>query len=366
MKPQLWHAKLEQLRKDKPGIGRRALAKQLSLSEDAIRRYLSYKDAKPLEKELPKLTDAALLESIKKPVSVFELVKKFRTDERNILDALAAIKQAGFQIEATLEDNLNKIVHLKTVATPTAEPFVAPWEGEQIIRFGVVSDTHLCSKYQQLTFLRYAYDRFEAEGVSQVYHAGDITDGSGMRRGHEYEVFCHGADAQARYVKENYPFKTNIRTDFITGNHDLAFLVSAGHDVGKSIYNLREDLRYLGPELAKIQLTPNCQLELWHGRDGSAYAKSYALQKYVEAMSGGDKPNILFAGHRHKQLYTFYRNVHSFEAGCLQAQTPFMRGKKLAADVGFWMIELGVATDGTIQRVKSEFFPQYVSVKEDY
>ena len=307
-----------------------------------------------------------MLAAIKHPAAIDELANKFGTSLDRISSSIVVLESKGFQVACAFDSEGKALYHLKTVATPPAEPFVAKWEGEQNIRFGVVSDSHLCSKYQQLTFLRYAYERFEAEGISQVYHAGDITDGSGMRRGHEYEVFCHGADAQARYVKEKYPFKRSIRTDFITGNHDLAFLVSAGHDVGKSIANLREDLRYLGPELAKIQLTPNCQLELWHGRDGSAYAKSYALQKYVEAMSGGDKPNILFAGHRHKQLYTFYRNVHSFEAGCLQAQTPFMRGKKLAADVGFWMIELGVATDGTIQRVKSEFFPQYVSVKDDY
>jgi predicted phosphodiesterase len=304
-----------------------------------------------------------LLEAIKNPVTIEALASKFGVDSDRIKTALWTIAERGFNIFIA-QDNL---VHLKTVATHLAAPVVRKWEGEQIIRFGIVSDSHLGSYFQQLSFLRYAYERFAFEGISQVYHCGDIVDGSGMRRGHEYEVFCHGADGQARYVKEKYPFDPNIRTDFITGNHDLAFLTQAGHDIGKSIANLREDLRYLGPELAKIQLTPNCQLELWHGRDGSAYAKSYALQKYVEAMSGGDKPNILFAGHRHKQLYTFYRNVHSFEAGCLQAQTPFMRGKKLAADVGFWMVELGVnPVDGTIQRVKPEFFPQYVSVKDDY
>ena len=58
-----------------------------------------------------------------------------------------------------------------------------------------------------------------------------------------------------------------------------------------------------------------------------AYALSYKIQKMVEAMSGGEKPNILAVGHYHKLEMFPYRNVQCFQTGTFQAQTPWMRGK---------------------------------------
>lgn len=38
---------------------------------------------------------------------------------------------------------------------------------------GLVSDTHLCSQYQQVTLLHKAYDIMKEAGVKFVLHAGD-------------------------------------------------------------------------------------------------------------------------------------------------------------------------------------------------
>ena len=52
--------------------------------------------------------------------------------------------------------------------------------------------------------------------------------------------------------------------------------------------------------MQKIMLTPNCRMDLFHPLDGSSYAVSYSGQKYMDSITGGDKPNILFVGHHHK------------------------------------------------------------------
>jgi hypothetical protein len=86
----------------------------------------------------------------------------------------------------------------------------------------------------------------------------------------------------------------------------------------------------------------------------------------MDSMSGGEKPNILINGHHHKMMYLFYRNIHAFEAGTTCAQTPWMKGKRIAAHVGGWIIEVHVNDEGTITRCNSEFFPFYKMVEHDY
>jgi predicted phosphodiesterase len=243
------------------------------------------------------------------------------------------------------------------------------WNGETLIRFGIVSDTHLCNKDQQLTFLNKLYDIFKEQGLDKVYHAGDITDGYYRNRpGHIYELIpgCIGADEQTEYVVKSYPQREGIETYFIDGNHDQTHIVNGGTNISKKIASERPDMKYLGCSNARVYLTPNCTMELNHPLDGASYALSYSTQKYIDSMSGGEKPNILINGHHHKAMYLFYRNIHALEAGTVCAQTPWMRGKRIAAHVGGWIITLWVDKDGTITKFIPEFIPQYTSKKDDY
>ena len=187
-----------------------------------------------------------------------------------------------------------------------------------------------------------------------------------MRRGHEHEIFKFGADDQAQYVIDNYPYRQGITTEFITGNHDASHIKNGGIDIGRIIARERQDMTYLGQSNAKINLTPKCVLEINHPLDGASYAISYSLQKLIDSMSGGDKPNILINGHHHKAMYIYYRNIHAFEAGAIQAQTPWMHGKRLAAYIGGWIIEAHIDKDGTVTRCKGEFIPLYRPKQNDY
>ena len=47
-------------------------------------------------------------------------------------------------------------------------------------------------------------------------------------------------------------------------------------------------------------------------------------------------------------------------------QTPWMKGKGIAASIGGWIVEIRVTDDGTIERIKQEYFPFYKAIKEDY
>lgn len=240
------------------------------------------------------------------------------------------------------------------------------WKGTKTLRFAIMGDTQLGSKYAQLTHLHKFYDLLEHEGITTVYHTGDITEGLKMRTGHEYELYTVSADEMRDDVIANYPKRDGITTYFITGNHDASIYKQVGYDIGAAIANARKDLVYLGRDCAVINLTPNCTLELRHPWDGTAYALSYKIQKMIEAMESDSKPNILAVGHYHKAEYLFYRNVHAFQTGCFQGQTPFTRGKGISVHIGGWIVTVTVDDDGTIQRIAPEFIPFYSSIKDDY
>lgn len=240
------------------------------------------------------------------------------------------------------------------------------WDGTTTLRFAIMGDTQLGSKYTQLTHLHNFYDICEREGIKDVYHTGDLTEGLKMRAGHEYEVYVVSADEMRDDVVKNYPKRDGITTHFITGNHDASIYRHIGYDIGQAIANLRPDMEYLGRDCAVINLTPNCTLELRHPWDGTTYALSYKTQKMIEAMESDSKPNILAVGHYHKAEYLFYRNIHTLQSGCFQGQTPFTRGKGISVHLGGWIVTIRVDKDGYIQGFAPEFVPYYKSLTDDW
>lgn len=236
---------------------------------------------------------------------------------------------------------------------------------KKTITFGLMGDTQFGSKYAQITNLHTFYELLSERGITTCYHTGDITDGLKMRPGHEYELYEVSVDEMVADVVKNYPVLKNGKTYFITGNHDASLYKLCGYDIGAAIARDRSDMIYLGRDTAIIQLTDNCTLELRHPWDGTAYAISYKIQKMVEAMDSGTKPNMLAVGHYHKAEYIYYRDVHVFQTGAFQSQTPFTRGKGIAVHLGGWIVTIDVDDEGFVTRIVPEFIP-FKAIPEDY
>lgn len=229
-------------------------------------------------------------------------------------------------------------------------------------KFGVLGDTHIGSLYENRSLLHLAYKTYRKEGIDIVYHTGDVCDGERMYVGQEYEIYAHGADAQISQVVKKYPDFKEIKTFFITGGHDRSFWKRAGIDIGEKISDKRKDLIYLGPEEMDIALKPSGRprIRLSHPGKGTAYAISYHPQKYVESLTGGQKPDAIFMGHYHKAEHLpCLRNVEVIQTGCLQHQTPYMRRNHNAAHEGFWIIDMWMTKQGKPKRFMGEFFPYY-------
>lgn len=219
------------------------------------------------------------------------------------------------------------------------------------VKFGVVSDTHLGHKKQQLTAWRDFTSQAEEFGAEFMLHAGDVVDGGHMHRDQEFELFRHGADSQATYAIENMPVLRNRRkralpTYVIGGNHDGSFFNDAGVNVLAHVAREREDVQFLGAPTATFHVA-GLRITLMHPDGGPSYARSYKLQKIVEQWPSGEKPHVLLDGHWHVACHLpGYRNVEAFALPCFQAQTAYLRRKGLAPVVGGLLFDVEYSDAG--------------------
>jgi predicted phosphodiesterase len=203
-----------------------------------------------------------------------------------------------------------------------------------------------------------AYDEFRKEKVDFIVHAGDVSEGMSNRPGHVYELSQIGYDKQKEYAVSLFGQWTDTDIYAIDGNHDRWFIKSGGAIIVKDIAAVIENFHFLGHDEGDISLKGKAILKLWHGEDGNSYALSYRLQKIAESLSGGEKPNVMVCGHTHKYVKIFERNIWIVSAGSLQAQTQWMRAKRIAAHVGFCIIDVWVNNNG-VSKIRETWYPFY-------
>lgn len=177
--------------------------------------------------------------------------------------------------------------------------------------------------------------------------------------GHVYELTHIGYDRQRDYAIEQLE-KWNGKWYLISGNHDLWVQQQSGADIVKAIAKELKDADYIGQHEGDLHIN-NIKIKLWHGADGSSYSTSYRIQKIVESLQGGSKPHILIAGHVHKSVYLPQeRNIECISAGCMSAQSKWMRTKRLPAHSGYWIIQVDY-DDGGITGFSPKWFPFYIT-----
>lgn len=250
--------------------------------------------------------------------------------------------------------DLERMLQPKTVRIKVKQPR----EGA-FYKFGIVSDTHLCDKSCAISELHEFYKKCEQEGVHEVVHAGDVVAGMGIYRGQVNDLVCFGFEDQLAYCVENYPtFKG--KTYFIQGNHDLGSKIEAGANFGMHLAESRPDLVYLGDYDATVELN-GVRIGLHHGAGSSSYALSYKLQRLLQNIGAGQKPQIYICGHWHASLSMFYRNIHAFLPGCFQKPNDLSVRLGLPNTIGGWIIEVEVANDkrNSIVSLKSQYIPYY-------
>ncbi len=234
---------------------------------------------------------------------------------------------------------------------------IVSFEGQRI-RIGAITDTHLGSLKMPKERIYQAFDEFRKEKVDMITHCGDVTEGMSNRPGHIYELSHLGHENQKNFALEVFGQWTDTDIFAISGNHDRWFLKSNGANIVKDIADQLPNFKFLGHDEGDISLKGKATLKLWHGEDGNSYALSYRLQKILESLTGGEKPSAMLCGHTHKFVDIFERHVHCTSVGCMESQTPWMRGKRIAAHVGFAIIDYWVNDSGICKKTIT-WYPFY-------
>jgi len=328
---------------------------------------LTSKQDEPVNPQTPEVDKSRKVENLRKllkdPHSLTELVSKTGLSDIEVLGYIGQFKNNGEDILDFKMDGQIGYVNNDKITNKYTE-YEHYHDVNEVIKIGIISDTHICSKFWQPTYLKMAYEHMKSMGISKVYHCGDITDG--FYKDRMEESYAFGADAQTDEVVKRYPNIEGVTTYFITGNHDYTHIRNGGTDVGRQIANQRKDMIYLGRDYAKIWLTDKVDMDIVHPGDGTSYALSYQLQKRINNMSGGRKPKIMISGHYHKNFHMFYRNIHAMTAASFQAQSNWMRGKAIESDIGFVVLNISINANGDIIKFAHEYYPYYVSIVDDY
>lgn len=338
-----------------------AVARHLGRNERTLRRWVKEHISASETSRVEACGPSDLLNHlVKKPRTLDELCNLMDKGPATVRAWLSSLAEQGYNIQDT-----GGVWSMEKTVIP-AEARVDHTTTSSRLTIGVVSDTHLGSKCQQLTYLNRFYDLCVDLGIRDIYHTGDLLAGVNVYRGQRADLFLHTEDDQVTYAVEHYPRRPGVRTHLIGGNHDLVFIKGGGADPLKMVALQRDDINYLGPFSAWVRLTELCQVYMLHPDKGGSYALSYRLQKLVESFEGGRKPNVCLVGHWHTRCYIMPRNVHAMSCACFESQTDFERRNMLQPQVGGTMLTLDFGDDGAAQRFVPEFVSYLVPIDHDY
>lgn len=282
----------------------------------------------------------------KKKKSFLEICEKLELKDYEVAGLVVIMAQQGYNI-----DFVNGEVVVRKVPPKHEDVYQIPNNLEHL-KLLLISDTHLGSKYDRIDILRYLYDKAEDKGIKHILHSGDFTDGRSTRPEQVYELKEPSYEGQVNYCVEKYPSFSG-KTYIIQGNHDDWWYKSAGSEIVKTIAKQREDMIYLGADIADLRIG-NLKVRLFHGSGGGAYAKSYKLQKYLDTIPVQERPDILQTGHIHQSFYMKQDKTHCFQTSCLEDQTPYCRSMGLSNDKSCWWVDVDFDDKGNIYKITPE------------
>lgn len=290
-----------------------------------------------------------LLKRIHKQVELSAIAHLLQVTEDEIILAVSKLQLDGYTGIKTWKQG-GKVFIQNLKKTKEIKPdFIRPWDNKaKTIKIAIIGDTHFGSKYALEEELELAYDHFKAEGITDVYHGGDLTEGFKQSRMHTFMGNkAIGFTDQLQYTVKNYPRREGITTHVISGNHDLFFMQDSMAHIVKAVVAQRDDMVYLGDEFARIWLTPKIDLGIVHPDDGVSANPFNKLYNYIER-AGQKLCRIQTIHHYHKQAHMHHRDVDAFFVPSFQMQSKWMNTKNLRSDLGYLILTIKVDDEGNL------------------
>lgn len=317
-------------------------------------------------KEVKEVNVEELKEFIKKERTISQIQKTFDISEYDVMGYIYELKKQGLNIVNVRKDNDVTIINLGDRNLNNDNSYNLDVGENNSINIGVVSDTRLCSKFQQLSILNDVYIKAHEEGIKHILHCGNISEGLYSPKSPYYDsLFEYDTYQQANYIINNYPYIEGIKTYFITGDQDNTHTKKNGYDIGLKIAAEREDLIYLGSNRCTINIK-NIKILMQHPNSKIPYTISYKPQQFISSMRSEDKADILLHGHWLQAEKMPFRGVEEFSIPGLVATTPRMKDGGIQNTTGAWFLNINLTPKGKLQNIEPIFIPYYVTDKNDY
>lgn len=300
--------------------------------------------------------ESKILKRITKKTSVDALAKLLGVKPDDIILTATKLKLSGHTNIKMFKEGSTTFIQLIKKFKRLDNEFdkTDTWTGQKEIVIGVVSDTHMGSEYHANKELHKMYDIFEKRGITMVLHAGDLSEGMKKTR---METFLGntaiGFQAQLDYVVKNYPKRKGITTYIISGNHDNWYMIEGLANFVNTVALIRDDIKYLGDDFARVWLTPKVDVTLYHPNDGSSSNVFTKLQNFGDR--GGNKlSKINIIGHYHKLGWIYYRDMHILYPASFQHQSEWMNLNNLRSEVAGIILHLKLNDDGSLKEMMIE------------
>lgn len=313
--------------------------------------------------------------SLGEPCRIVDLADLINEPPKVVRHMIEVLQERGHDL-GYLEETDSAHIEVNEIA-PIKLPSL---KGRKTLRYGLVSDSHLCSKYQQLRLLHTAYKWLEGEGAEFILHLGDVCDGRGVYRGQDHELFLFGADDQTKYCVDKLP-ESPLKTYVLAGNHDESWHKKVGYDIVRAICEQRPNYEYIG----RIRQTfytderPGFRFVVCHPKGGGGYAKSYKPQRLTasildsvmaEVRKKDDTsiiPDAVVFGHWHFALMMPLISCMVNVVPCFQRQTPYLAALGLVPRIGATLMEVQMNEQGNAVNIQPRFqFYEDEIVDKDY
>jgi hypothetical protein len=327
-----------------------------------LRAAAGRRDDEPLETLIKRMTDYLR----RRPgAGVGDVCDELDVSPKRLHKVVAAARAMSVRVEMPTDDRLVLNVKAPPIDRLAVHRLpVEPVKGE--IVFAVASDIHFGSKLHRgeclADFIQTAHADF---GVRLVLMPGDLFAGMNMYHGQHNEVVGWGVKPQLAVGVKGLPRLPGLKYKAIGGNHDESFMKASATDVVAALAQERDDVENLGYYSALVDLEipgvkRGLKVELHHPDKAGAYALSYHMQKEIEQIPVGMKPQMIFMGHTHTTaLLPDYRGVAGFYCGAFEDQTLYLKRKHVAPSIGGWIVRAGVCKDGTLKTVTPTWVRYY-------
>lgn len=285
-------------------------------------------------------------------VRVSELAYEWKCGVDEVINRIDAFISRGVPIireddlvrELKHEDNMCGGISLTDIKV---EP-VDLEDGASVIRLGVLSDTHYGSPMCQEDLIERFYEIAYDAGVRVFMHAGDLFDGEGVYKGHDFEVISKGFDKNLTHVANIYPKFPDAVTYAIVGNHDHSYISKSGANPLFHLNTLRKDIIYSGIYQANFRINNEFLVNLHHGASGCSRVAPEAYlrriigdkQEFLQSL-GIMKYDLCVLGHYHidATVETPFCRKGIFGGGW-QGTTAFTRRLNLPTYLGGYIVNL--------------------------